>query len=70
MANQKHGIYIIIMEYAWLIISLSSLMTACVELYYHGANLECVKFGVLFVLAFAMFLYRRCQRIKEKNIND
>lgn len=69
-SKKKYKVYTLIMEYAWLTIAISSLLTACVDFYYHGINSECVKFIVLCVLSFAMFIFRRKKRLKENNQED
>ena len=46
--KNKDSIYFIIMEYAWLTISLASLYTAINNYIYHGFDNESIKFSVLF----------------------
>lgn len=55
------------MEYAWLTIAATSLVTAIVNIYYAGFDEESIKFGILFILTFAMYLYRRHRRKSTKN---
>lgn len=64
--NKKYDFYILVMEYAWLTIAIASLVTAVVNIYYHTIDAESIKFLVLFLLAFVMYLYRRYRRKKEK----
>lgn len=56
-----------IMEYAWLVIALSSLCTAIVDFYYHSWNAETAKFFILAVVAFGMYIFRRKKRIRQAN---
>ncbi len=65
--KKKYKFYTYVMEYAWLTIAVSSLVTACVDLYYHGVNSESIKFAILFALALAMFVFRRWRRQKDSN---
>ena len=55
------------MEYAWLTIAVTSLVTAIVNIYYAGFDEESIKFGVLFILTLAMYLYRRHRRMSNRN---
>ncbi|MBO4778146.1 MAG: hypothetical protein J5588_06585 [Bacteroidales bacterium] len=66
-AEKRYNIYIIIMEYAWLTIAISSLVTAIIDFYYHGWNNECLKFGILTLLSFGMYCFRRYKRKKDAN---
>lgn len=66
--NNRYNLYLYVMEYAWLAISLSSLFTAGTEFYYHGWDNECLKFIILFILSGAMYIYRRYKR-KHQNKN-
>lgn len=59
--------YFRIMEYAWLVIALSSLSTAIVDFYYHSWNAETAKFFILAVVAFGMYIFRRKKRIRQAN---
>jgi hypothetical protein len=67
MKAERYNTYQIIMEYAWLTIAVTSLVTAIVNIYYAGFDKESIKFGVLFILTFAMYLYRRHRRKSTKN---
>ena len=53
------------MEYAWLTIAISSLITAIIDFRYHGWNTECIKFCILTGLALGMFFFRRYRRKKD-----
>ncbi len=67
MKQERYNIYATIMEYAWLTIAVTSLVTCIVNTYYIGFNEESIKFGVLFILTFAMYLYRRHRRKSNKS---
>lgn len=68
MGKNRSDIYLIIMEYAWLVIAVTSLLTAGTEAFYHGCNTEFAKFMVLSALAFIMYGFRRYKRKKEQNV--
>ena len=67
MKTERYNNYQIIMEYAWLTIAATSLVTAIVNIYYAGFDEERIKFGILFIITFAMYLYRRHRRKSTKN---
>lgn len=67
MKPERYNTYQIIMEYAWLTIAATSLATAIINTYYVGFDQESIKFGVLFILTFAMYLYRRHRRKSNKS---
>lgn len=58
------------MEFAWLTIALASLYTAINNYIYHGFDNESIKFSILFLLSFAMYLFRRYRRKKAKGTNS
>ncbi|HOS85350.1 MAG TPA: hypothetical protein PK029_02525 [Bacteroidales bacterium] len=65
MAN-KDVFFLRILEISWIIISISSLLTAIHSLIYNGLVQETIMFFAISLMAFAMFLYRRNKRKQIK----
>lgn len=56
-----------ILEISWIVISVSSLLTAIHSFIYNGIVQDTIMFLAISLMAFAMFLYRRNKR---KQINN
>lgn len=67
--DKKYNIYTLIMEYAWLTIAISSIITALIDAKYHGINTEFTKFLIIGILSFSMYLFRRYKRKKDQTSN-
>jgi len=62
--TNKDLIFAKILEYSWLTISISSAFTCIHTFHYYGATKDFILFGVISLLALAMFYYRRLRRKK------
>lgn len=60
--NKKDLFFLRILEISWIVISISSLLTAIHSSIYNGFVTDTILFFLISLMAFAMFLYRRNKR--------